>query len=362
MKRRSIFAAVMVCLCAGALLVGARPMAGPAVAHASPPASLGNVAADPTAVPPPIFPRTTPRTVTVDLVAKEVVADLGPGKPFFFWTFNGTVPGPMIRVMEGDTVTLNLTNDPANGDPHNIDLHAVMGPGGGAAVTNVAPGETKTLQFQATRAGSYIYHCAGEGMPWEHISHGMFGMIMVEPVGGLPPVDKEFYVGQSEWYLTKGLKKQAHDVRYYDLDEDKATEERPDFYTFNGHTQALTQVHDMMADQGDSVRLFFVNSGPNKGANFHVIGQVFDKVYTGHPETFTRNEETLHVPPGSAAVLEFSAKVPGTYMLVDHALYRVPMGAVGYLMVNYTTPPAPGDPLGSWPLDLYAPQTSGTGH
>lgn len=339
---------------------------------------VSNVAKDPTEVPPPIT-RSNPRTVTVDLIAKEVIAELAPGKQFWFWGFAEkkgdvvgpcTVPGPMIRVMEGDTVVINLTNDLNNVEPHNIDLHAVMGPGGGAAVTEVEPGETKTLKFKAMRPGAYIYHCAGEGMPWEHVAYGMYGLIMVEPKGGLKKAYralkdhdenegkefKEFYIGQGEWYIKPGIEHHPS-IDGYSLDEDKAMSEHPDYFTFNGHTMALTDPsiygNTMEVNQGDMVRIFFVNGGPNIGSNFHIIGQIFDKFYPGHYRSVIRNEETAYIPPGSAAVFEFEALVPGQYLLVDHALFRVTKGAAGFLHVNKT---------GKWPHDIYSPEATGTGH
>jgi nitrite reductase (NO-forming) len=340
------------------------------------------VAKNPNDVPPPVASRTKPITVTINLAAVEVIAELTPGKNYRFWTFARTdnpgvesniiegpsVPGPMIRAMEGDTIVLNLTNGNhafPSVEPHNIDFHAAMGPGGGAAVTNVAPGETKTLTFKALRAAAYIYHCAGEGLPWEHVAHGMYGLIEVEPPGGLPMRDtggrrfKEFYVGQSDWYLMPDPERPG----IYTMDEDKALAEHPDNFSFNGHTAALTDMglfgEAMRAHVDDPIRIFFVTGGPNVGANFHIIGQIFDRVYTGHPSTAVRNEETVYVAPGSAAVFEMQALVPGKYLLVDHALFRVPKGAAGFLWID----PQCTDPNTCvWPRDLYSPPAAGTGH
>lgn len=308
---------------------------------------VDNVVKDPNEVPPAIN-RDDTTTVNVNLVVREVIANLSSGKPFYFWTYNGTVPGPMVRVMEGDTVVINLTNDPSNNHSHNIDFHAVMGPGGGGSVTNVAPGETKRLIFKAKRAGAYVYHCAAEGAPWEHVSHGMYGLIMVEPKGGLGEVDRELYVAQGEWYLNATPKSDpaiaGPDVLFYDLDAEKARNEHPDLYTFNGHTNALKTMKTIYANQNDKVRLFFATGGPDIGSNFHVIGQIFDKAYTGHPDSFTKNEETVYVAPGDAAVFEFKTLVPGKYLLVDHALWRASKGASGFLNVNKTS---------FWPFDIY---------
>lgn len=332
---------------------------------------VANVAKNPADLPPPIS-RIMPATVTVNLEAQEVVGEIAPGKTAWFWTFNGTIPGPMIRVMEGDTVVINLTNNLENVEPHNIDFHAAMGPGGGAAVTNVEPGETKTLTFKAMRAGAYIYHCAGEGLPWEHVSYGMYGLIMVEPKGGLPKVDKEFYIGQSDWYLIENSASvEPRDFLAPDvlvLDEDKTLAEHPDMFTFNGHQNALTdpmlygetiRVDITNKLKPKQVRFFFVTGGPNIGSNWHIIGQIFDRVYTGSPKTSVENEETVYVAPGSAAVFELTAMVPGKYLLVDHALWRVPKGAAGFLWVD---PQCLDASTCAWPSEIYSPPATGTGH
>lgn len=295
---------------------------------------VANVAHDPADLPPPIT-RTAPTTVQVTLTAKEVVAELADGTTYAFWTFDGTVPGPMIRVMEGDTIEFTLTNDLSSVNGHNIDFHAVNGPGGGAEVTNVAPGETATFTWKALHAGAFVYHCAFPP-PMHHIAQGMYGAIVVEPVGGLPPVDREFYIMQGDWYTTGRLGNQGHQM----FSNEKALAELPEYYTFNGHVQALTELYPLQAEVGETVRIFFGVGGPNKGSNFHVIGEVFDRVYSGSDETFTANEEVWYVPPGSVSTFEMLLDVPGSYTIVDHALYRVQKGAAGVLQVSGEPDPA----------------------
>ena len=292
------------------------------------PVDVANVARNPADVPPPIR-RSEPTTVSITLTIKELTAELADGTTYSYWTFDGTVPGPFLRVMEGDTVEVTLVNPPENEGTHNIDLHAVNGPGGGAAVTTVAPGETKTFSFKALNVGAYVYHCAAPP-PWHHIAQGMYGGIVVEPRGGLPEVDREFYVLQGEWYTAGKFGDQGHQA----FSGEKAAAEQPEYFTFNGHVAALTQLFPLEANVGESIRLFFGTGGPNVGSNFHIIGEIFDKVYSGSPDTFITNEETWYVPPGSVAVFEFSLDVPGNYLLVDHALYRVGKGAAGLLKVS----------------------------
>ncbi|HSL22869.1 MAG TPA: multicopper oxidase domain-containing protein [Vicinamibacterales bacterium] len=348
--RRHVYAAFLLGLGLFALMWTA-----PAVA-VSP---VADVAKDPREV--PVSPL---GDVSVKLDVVEVIAELETGKPAWVWTFaepggKATVPGPMIRVREGNHVTIELCNELDNIEPHNIDFHAAMGPGGGAAVTNVMPGECRTFRFKALRQGAYIYHCAGEGKPWEHVAYGMYGLIQVDPPGGLEPGFKEFYVGQSDWYLKvdEALNtEEGFPPGTYSLDEDRADAEHPNLFTFNGHKNALTAAtlygEAITVNQGDRVRFFFVTGGPNIGSNWHIIGTIFDTVYTGSRSTAVENEETVYVAPGSAAVFELSTPVPGQYLLVDHALFRVPKGAAGFMHVTKK----------KWPLDIYSPEAIGTGH
>lgn len=304
-----------------------------------------NVALDPTQLPPPIN-RTEPTTVKVNLTVQEVNAEMADGAAYGFWTFDGTVPGPMIRVMEGDTVELTLSNPDTNTVAHNIDLHAVNGPGGGAAVTTVAPGETKTLTFQALNPGAYVYHCAFAPAP-QHIGQGMYGAVVVEPKGGLPPVDREFYVMQGEWYTTGKL----GDKGQQEFSLDKAMAEQPEYYTMNGHVDALTKLYPLHAQVGETVRVFFGVGGPNIGSNFHIVGEIFDRVFSGSPKTAVENEETWYVPPGSVSAFEFKLDEPGSYSLVDHALWRMVKGAAGILKVD-----------GAWNDKVYAPPAGDAAH
>ena len=242
----------------------------------------------------------------------------------------------MLRVRVGDTVTLSLKNAPDSVMMHNIDLHAVAGPGGGAVFTLVEPGETKGFTFKATQPGLYVYHCATP-MVANHISSGMYGMILVEPVVGLPKVDREFYVMQGELYTADAYGKNG----LQEFSVDKLMDERPEYFTFNGAVGALTDEHPLHAKTGETVRIYFGVGGPNFTSSFHVIGTIFDRVYnTGSlaspPLT---GVQTISVAPGGAAVVDLSLPVPGRYLLVDHALSRMERGLVGALIVD--GPPAP---------------------
>lgn len=289
-----------------------------------------DIAQDPTAVPPPIT-RTTAETVRVDLETLEIEARLDSNATYTFWTFNGRVPGPFLRVRVGDQVEVHLRNNENSMMMHNVDLHAVTGPGGGAEATSAAPGEEKSFTFRALNPGIFVYHCAVPPVA-QHISNGMYGLILVEPEGGLPPVDHEFYVMQGEIYTeetfgTPGLLTESYD---------KMLNETPEYFVFNGHVAALTEHYPLRAKVGETVRLYFGVGGPNFGSSFHVIGEIFDRAYqlgsvTSEP---IRDVQSIFVPPGSANIVEFKCEVPGRYVLVDHALSRAERGLAGYLIVE----------------------------
>jgi nitrite reductase (NO-forming) len=294
-----------------------------------------SIARDPADLPPPVGER-GPMTVRYDLEAIERVGRLDDKTTYDFWTFNGKIPGPMLRVRVGDTVELNLRNADSSVMMHNIDLHAVAGPGGGAMLTQVGAGETKGFTFKATQPGLYVYHCATP-MVSAHISNGMYGMILVEPVGGLPKVDREFYVMQGELYTAEP---NGHNG-LQEFSFDKLMAERPEYFTFNGAVGALTAEHPLQAKTGESIRIYFGVGGPNYTSSFHVIGTIFDHVYNAasmiNPPLL--GVQTVSVPPGGATVVDLSVPVPGKYILVDHALTRMEKGLVGALIVEGSPKP-----------------------
>lgn len=280
---------------------------------------------------PPAVKRNKPALVKVDLEAKEVVMRMADGVDYNFWTFGGAVPGPMIRVRVGDYVEFHLHNHPSSKMPHNIDLHAVTGQGGGAEGSMTIPGHSSKFSFRALNPGLYIYHCATAPVGM-HIANGMYGLIYVEPEKPLPKVDKEFYVVQSEFY-TKG-KYGEKGLQPFDMD--KAILEHPDYVVFNGSVGALTGDKSLKANVGDKVRIFFGVGGPNIASNFHVIGEIFDKVYTeGGTKIAQENVQTTIVPPGGSTIVDFKIDTPSTYILVDHAIFRTfNKGALGLLKVE----------------------------
>jgi nitrite reductase (NO-forming) len=281
-------------------------------------------------VPPPIM-RNHPSKVLVELETTEVTRRLADGVEYTFWTFGDDVPGKFIRVREGDIVEFKLMNSPNSKMPHNIDLHAVTGPGGGAEATFTAPGHSSTFTFTAKNPGLYVYHCATAPVGL-HIANGMYGLILVEPKEGLPPVDREFYIMQSEFY-TEG---RFGDGGTQPFSQEKAEDENPSYVVFNGSVGSLTGDNAITAKVGEKIRMYVGNGGPNLVSSFHVIGEIFDKVYgEGGTVVNQKNVQTTLIPAGGSAIVEFTVDVPGTYILVDHSIFRAfHKGAIGMLKVE----------------------------
>jgi len=270
------------------------------------------------------------KKVIVHLESTEEEGTLADGVTYKFWTFNRTVPGSFIRVRVGDEVELHLKNASNSVMPHNIDLHAVNGPGGGAEATNVAPGKTAIFNFKALNPGLYVYHCAAAPVPL-HIANGMYGLILVEPAGGLPKVDREYYIMQSEFY-TKG---KTDEKGLQEFDQDKGVDEKPTYVVFNGKKNALMGENKLEAKVGETVRLYVGNAGPNLASSFHVIGEIFDRVYMEGGSKINENVQTTLIPAGGATIVEFKVEEPGEYIMVDHSIFRAfNKGAIGILKVT----------------------------
>ncbi|HEZ7982789.1 copper-containing nitrite reductase [Neisseria meningitidis] len=279
---------------------------------------------------PPAIDRDYPAKVRVKMETVEKTMKMDDGVEYHYWTFDGDVPGRMIRVREGDTVEVEFSNNPSSTVPHNVDFHAATGQGGGAAATFTAPGRTSTFSFKALQAGLYIYHCAVAPVGM-HIANGMYGLILVEPKEGLPKVDKEFYIVQGDFY-TKG-KKGAQGLQPFDMD--KAIAEQPEYVVFNGHVGSIAGDNALKAKAGETVRMYVGNGGPNLVSSFHVIGEIFDKVYVEGGKLINENVQSTIVPAGGSAIVEFKVDIPGSYTLVDHSIFRAfNKGALGQLKVE----------------------------
>jgi nitrite reductase (NO-forming) len=292
--------------------------------------TAADVTRDPADLPPPIGPR-QPQVVRVDMETIELKGQLDDKTAYTYWTFNGKVPGPFVRVRVGDTVEVHLKNREDSLMIHSVDFHGATGPGGGAEFTQTDPGAETVVTFKALVPGIFVYHCATPSVP-NHITNGMYGLLLVEPEGGLPQVDREFYVMQGEIYTVEPFGTPGDQ----EMDYEKLVGERPEYFLFNGSVGSLTRAHPLYANVGETVRIFFGVGGPNFTSSFHVIGEIFDHVYSfgsvmASPLT---GVQTVAVPPGGATIVDFKIDRGGRYTLVDHALSRAERGLVGFLKVD----------------------------
>lgn len=280
-------------------------------------------------VPVPIGRREQRREV-VHWTIREAQSEVAPGVIYDdAWGFEGHVPGPLLRVRVGDLVEVHLRNALNSLRTHNIDFHFVMGPGGGASALSVAPGEEAILEARATAPGFYMFHCATPDIPM-HIANGMYGFVLVEPEEGLPAVGRELYVVQSEIYTNDD--KPGHKS----FDMVRADKADPQYVVFNGSVGALLKDQAPIATQNETVRIYVGNAGPNLISSFHVIGQIFDRVYREGDllSPPARSLQTTLIPAGGSTVVEFTPPVPGTFLLVDHAIFRLHHGAAGSINVH----------------------------
>lgn len=300
--------------------------------HSAQTVKAADVVRDPSDLPAPIT-RRTPAVVKVTLTSKELVGVLDPasGTTYRYWTFNGKVPGPFIRVREGDTVEVTLVNDKTSQMVHSLDFHAAIGQGGGAALTQVPPGQSKTFSFQVNTPGLFVYHC-GSPMIAEHIANGMYGMILVEPPDGLPHADHEYYLMQSEFYTTEPKGKAG----LQQFSPENLMKESAQYYLINGAVDAITREYPMHANVGESVRIFFGNAGPNSTASVHMVGEIFHHLFqlgslTSPP---LNGIQTATVPSGGAAIVEVNTAMPGNFAFMDHAIARMEKGDMAILQVK----------------------------
>ncbi|WP_424276105.1 copper-containing nitrite reductase [Cricetibacter osteomyelitidis] len=293
-------------------------------------------------VPAPIT-RNYPARVLVNLEVQEKIMPITEGVDYKYWTFNGSTPGPFIRVREGDTVEVKLANPPTSRMPHSIDFHAVSGQNGGVQASETMPNKMTTFAFKAVYPGLYLYHCGSTPSASIHLSKGMFGLILVEPKEGLSKADKEYFIVQNEFYINESgadphssvsQKVTQNNERLVTMDMAKAMAEQPDFVVFNGHAGTLLDNNALKAKVGDKVRLFVGNAGPNLASSFHIMGKVMDNVQVEGGSVQNHNVQTTLIPAGGATIIDLNMQTPGKYMFVDHSLFRSMKGAMGEIVVD----------------------------
>jgi nitrite reductase (NO-forming) len=255
-----------------------------------------------------------------------MVVEIAPGVGYNTWAFDGHgAPGPVVHVREGQTVEMTLTNGGAI--PHSIDFHAArIAPN--VAFRDVAPGDSFTFRFKANDPGVFMYHC-GTKPVLAHIANGMYGAIVVQPEKALPPVDNEYVLVGSEWYMTgDGIDEPAS------LDMAKARARMADWVTFNGYANQYV-THPLKADPGDTTRFWVVAAGPTNNVNFHIVGTIFDRAWVNQDMTqFQTGVQTVLVPAGGGAVFDVKIDDEGMYPFVSHAFADVDLGQVGLLQVG----------------------------
>jgi nitrite reductase (NO-forming) len=265
--------------------------------------------------------------VKVHMKLKDMVVEIAPGVRYNTWAFDGHgAPGPVVHVRQGQTVEMTLTN--GGSIPHSIDFHAArIAPN--IAFRDAKPGESFTFRFKANDPGVFMYHC-GTKPVLAHIANGMYGAIIVEPKEGLPPVDNEYVLVGSEWYLNgDGIENAAS------LDMSKARSRMADWSTFNGYANQYV-THPLTAKPGETTRFWVVAAGPTNNVNFHVVGTIFDRAWVNSDLKSPPQQgvQTVVVPAGGGAVFDVKIDDVGLYPFVSHAFADVDLGQVGLLKVG----------------------------
>jgi nitrite reductase (NO-forming) len=302
--------------------------------HGGAPGQIGDIPPDANAPPYTLYDATAPTPLSgtthdIDLVVQEKDVTVAPGYVVHAWTFNGTVPGPVIRVHVGDTIRVHLKNPATSQLAHSIDFHASQ-VAWNDEMTSINPGEEKLYEWRADYAGVWMYHC-GTAPALHHIANGMYGMVIVEPKAGLPKVDKEFALVQSEWYLAG----QAQPASYTKA---AAAAPAPDLVVFNG-VAAQYKDHPLAVGTGEKVRVFLLDAGPNIDSSFHIVGTIFNTVIKEGIALIPGNSggygsQAVDLSPAQGAIIEFTTAEDGLYPVVTHAFNFVGLGAIGLVQAG----------------------------
>ena len=327
----------------GAITVaGSNPDEVPHSGSGGQPAAGAEVELDPNApaylLRDPIAPDLPDREVhEIELVISEREMTVAPGIVQTVWTFGDTVPGPVMRVKVGDTVRVTLVNPETNQLPHSIDFHASL-VAWNDEMRSISPGEELVYEFVAKYAGVYMYHC-GTTPALHHIASGMFGMIIVEPEGGLSPVEHEFALVQNEWYMVE-------QAGFISLEEASAAAPAPDAVVWNGVANQYAD-NPIQVPVGEAVRIFVLNAGPSIDSSFHVVGTIFHEVIKEGFHLSEGNEgnwgsQAVDLSPAQGAIVEMRFDEDGLYPIVTHAFNFVGRGALGLFQAGNGGPAAAG--------------------
>jgi len=307
--------------------------------HGGPAPDTGAVKADPSAPKYTLYPASAPKvldgtTHDIDLVVQEKLMTVAEGYVQAVWTFNGSVPGPVIRVHLGDTIRIHLKNPITSALSHSVDFHASQ-VAWNDEMLSIKPGEEKLYEWKADYAGVWMYHC-GTTPALHHIANGMYGMVIVEPTGGFKPVDAEFALVQSEWYI--GPQGQPTD-----LAKASTGNPAPDFVVFNGVANQYKD-NPLKVPTGGTVRFFILDAGPNIDSSFHIVGTIFNTVTKEGIQLLPTNpghygSQAVDLSPAQGAIIELTTPEDGLYPIVTHAFNFVGRGALGLLQAG------DGDPL-----------------
>lgn len=267
--------------------------------------------------------------IEVEMVVEEKLMTVAEGYQQLVWTFNGTIPGPVIRTEVGDTVRVHLVNPAEATVSHSVDFHASQ-VAWNDEMRSIAPGEDLVYEFTTDYAGVWMYHC-GTDPVLHHIANGMFGMVIVEPEGGLPPIDHEYFLVQNEWYLGP-----QGEVSSFAKANQAAPE--PDFVMFNGVAFQYLD-HPIEVPTGADVRLYVLDVGPSIDSSFHIVGTIFHDVIKEGMHLTARNDgnwgsQAVDLAPAQGAIIELRTAEDGLYPIVTHAFNLPGRGALGLLQAG----------------------------
>jgi nitrite reductase (NO-forming) len=271
---------------------------------------------------PPVAPGAVFRTT---ITAEESVISIAPDVSYKAWTFNGTAPGPVIHVRQGQRVEITFRNNTSM--PHSLDLHAAR-VRADVAFGDVVPGGSRTISFVANDAGAWLYHCV-TAPALMHIANGMYGALIVDPAKPLPKAAHEYALVASEWYLN-GAGRDAP----ASIDWNKAMAMQPDIATFNGYANQYAD-HPLRVQPHERLRFYVLNAGPNLVLPFHLVGGIFDRAYRdGDMTHWLTGVQTTDVPSGGAAAFDAHFDTPGVFGFVNHSFASVDKGQIGAIDVG----------------------------